>query len=230
MKWNILIASLVLGMGMSSQSFGFDLLDRMLGVNGSGCNSCCEIPEPTCCAPEPTCCAPEPVCCDPEPTCAVVDHGCGSCGHESSCGHKSCCGFSLGKGPRLLENLFGGHHKSSCGHHGDSCCEAEPTCVVEEPSCCVADAGCGSCGHSHKSCGHHRTSLLDRIFSCHKCKSNHGCGSCGSDGGCASCGGHGHSHSDGGDAAPLPPAPVADPSAFVPTQRRVVHARASLIR
>ena len=29
---------------------------------------------------------------------------------------------------------------------------------------------------------------------------------------------------DGGDAPPMPPAPVVDPSAFVPSQRRVVHA------
>jgi hypothetical protein len=31
------------------------------------------------------------------------------------------------------------------------------------------------------------------------------------------------------DAAPAPPAPVVDPSAFVPTKRRVVHA-STLIR
>ena len=34
----------------------------------------------------------------------------------------------------------------------------------------------------------------------------------------------------GADAAPIPPAPVVDPSAFLPTQRRVVHASASLVR
>ena len=36
MKWNILVASMVLGLGLSNQSFG-DLLDRMLGSNGCGC-------------------------------------------------------------------------------------------------------------------------------------------------------------------------------------------------
>lgn len=36
MKWNILVASMVLGLGLSTQSYG-DLLDRMLGSKGSGC-------------------------------------------------------------------------------------------------------------------------------------------------------------------------------------------------
>jgi hypothetical protein len=33
-----------------------------------------------------------------------------------------------------------------------------------------------------------------------------------------------------GDVIPMPPAPVVDPSAFLPTQRRVVHASTSLVR
>jgi hypothetical protein len=35
---------------------------------------------------------------------------------------------------------------------------------------------------------------------------------------------------DGGDAPPMPPAPVVDPSAFVPSQRRVVHASTGSLR
>ena len=45
MKWNIIIGTLVLGVGLCSQSFGYDLLDRMLGSKGCGCESkagCCE--------------------------------------------------------------------------------------------------------------------------------------------------------------------------------------------
>jgi hypothetical protein len=42
---------------------------------------------------------------------------------------------------------------------------------------------------------------------------------CGSDGGM-----------DDGEMAPMPPAPVVDPSAYVPAQRRVVHASTTLIR
>ncbi len=55
MKWNILVGSLVLGLGLSTQSFGMDLLDRMLGMNyNGGCDkaSCCET---SCCDPGPSC-------------------------------------------------------------------------------------------------------------------------------------------------------------------------------
>ena len=54
MKRIILTTTLVLGM-MSSQSFGFDLLDRMLGMKGCGCaTSCCEV-EPACGCDVPSC-------------------------------------------------------------------------------------------------------------------------------------------------------------------------------
>ncbi len=55
MKWNILVGSLVLGLGLSTQSFGMDLLDRMLGMNyNGGCDkaSCCETVS---CDPGPSC-------------------------------------------------------------------------------------------------------------------------------------------------------------------------------
>jgi hypothetical protein len=43
MKWNIFVGSLVLSIAACTQSFGFDLLDRMLGSSGCGCEtSCCE--------------------------------------------------------------------------------------------------------------------------------------------------------------------------------------------
>jgi hypothetical protein len=77
--------------------------------------------------------------------------------------------------------------------------------------------------------------LLDRIFSCHKRCCNSGCNSgcgcaaaapgCGCDGGAAPA-----PAMDGGDAPPMPPAPVVDPSAFVPSQRRVVHASTGSLR
>ncbi|MFV1966069.1 MAG: hypothetical protein ACC628_11635, partial [Pirellulaceae bacterium] len=38
MKWNVLLGTLVLASGLCAQSYGFDLLDRMLGVD-SGCGS-----------------------------------------------------------------------------------------------------------------------------------------------------------------------------------------------
>jgi hypothetical protein len=92
--------------------------------------------------------------------------------------------------------------------------------------------------------------LLDRLFSGHGCGCNKcGCNSCSKGCGCAAaapscaapscaaatpaCGcdapAKGAAVGDGG-AVPMPPAPVVDPSAFIPTQRRVVHASTSLVR
>jgi hypothetical protein len=83
---------------------------------------------------------------------------------------------------------------------------------------------------------------LDRIFVCHKrcCKSKCGCDN-GCNNGCtAGCGCAAAAPSCGYDAAPapaangdmppMPPAPVVDPSAFVPSQRRVVHASTGSLR
>ena len=39
MKWNVLLGTVVLGLGLCTQSYGFELLDRMLGVNDCGCNN-----------------------------------------------------------------------------------------------------------------------------------------------------------------------------------------------
>ena len=48
MKWNMVFGALVVSVGLASQSFGFELLDRMLGLNDCGCNSCCHKAEPAC--------------------------------------------------------------------------------------------------------------------------------------------------------------------------------------
>jgi len=83
MKWNMVFGALVVSVGLGSQSFGFELLDRMLGLNDYGCNSCCDPCEPACGCDkgcEPSCCA-EVACCEPsccaataccEPACDVA--------------------------------------------------------------------------------------------------------------------------------------------------------------
>jgi hypothetical protein len=45
-----------------------------------------------------------------------------------------------------------------------------------------------------------------------------------------SCGAAAPAHVHADDAAPVPPAPMTDPSAFVPTQRRVVQASVNFVR
>jgi hypothetical protein len=175
MKRMLFLGALVLGVTVCSQSFGFELLDRMLGHKG--CASCCE---PGCDAGngcvEPGCgagngCA-EPACgagngCA-EPAC---DAGAGCC--EPSCGAASCCGTRCRKKHDLFGGLKGLFEKCKRKHHGccDSCCEpacdagngcAEPACGAgngcAEPACgagngCAepaCDAGAGCC---EPSCG-----------------------------------------------------------------------------
>ena len=99
MKWNMVFSALMVSVSLCSQSFGFELLDRMLGLNDHGCNTCnsCAAPscgcdkgcEPSCAAAAPTCCAAAapascgcekaaPSCCAAaEPTCAAAAPSCG---------------------------------------------------------------------------------------------------------------------------------------------------------
>src|SRR4051812_42038203 len=219
MKWNMILGSLVLGLGLCSQGFGFDLLDRMLGANGCGCQtSCCTSAAPSCAAPAcaaPTCAAPA------GPTCAApMGPACGaeaSCAAAPSCGgccKKRCCGLHL-------NGLLGCHRcKSACntGCAAPAC--SAPTCAA--PTCaaapaCGAEPSCG-CGNSHGCGGCHRPCLLDRLFSCHHrcCKPacNVGCGApacaapaCGAEGGKAM-------PVPSVDSPPPPPAPVIDSSAY----------------
>ncbi len=86
MKWNMVFGALVVSVGLCGRGFGFELLDRMLGLNDCGCNSCCQTSEPSCGCDkgcEPSCCAAaaEPSCCA-APACEA---SCG-CAAAPSCG------------------------------------------------------------------------------------------------------------------------------------------------
>ncbi len=197
MKWNILVGSLVLGLGLSTQSFGFELLDRMLGINGSGCASSC---------------------CD---TKGCTDAGCAAkCGADTGCTAAATCGCD------------NGCHKSRCRSRGRRCCHNGCTSNGCAAKCgadygCAAAASCGCDNGCKKSC--RRGCLLDRIFVCRKSCCNSGCSSCeakcGAEVGCG-CGAPAAALESDGD---MPPAPVVDPSAFLPSQRRVIHA-STLVR
>jgi hypothetical protein len=141
MKWNIIVGSLVLGLGLSTQSFGLDLLDRMLGVNYNGCASkatCCETP-----------------CADPAP----------SCGCDAPCA-VSCdpCAVRCRKTPILDLLRSRKCRKASCCDNG---C-ADPVCgceAVVDPGCgvdpaCGAEPSCCAPACKPKRC---RQPLLDRL-------------------------------------------------------------------
>lgn len=232
-----LLGSLVLGLAVCTQGFGFELLDRMLGASGCGCEArccatacckdkchrrsrCCDpcgakgcgavapgcvAAAPTCAAPmAPACAAPAAPACGIDPTCAGVP----ACGIDK--GH---CGNGCGcKRGCLLDRLF------AC----NKCCRGGCAFGGCNRGCGCGKGHCGK-GHCGKGCG---------------CGvAAHGCGAaaptcaapmapaCGCDAIApvkAAPAGH--------DYFPMPPAPVVDPSAFIPTQRRVVHASTSLVR
>ena len=160
MKWNILVGSLVLGFGLSTQSFGMDLLDRMLGTNYNGCSdkaTCCDTP-----------------CADPGPSCGC-DTGC-----DVQCVP---CKPKCRRTP-LLDLLRSCKCKKNCSDGCDATC-ADPGCGAE-PACEAADPGCGAepaCGCDNgcdvgKACGCkkcHRHPLLNLLRRVHNKKSCNNC-------------------------------------------------------
>lgn len=158
MKRMLFLGALVFGVTVCSQSFGFELLDKMLGHKG--CASCCEpgcdagngCCEPACDAGngccEPACgagngCA-EPACdagngcCEP-----ACDAGAGCC--EPSCGAaKGCCK----KKHRIADLLKSIHQaKKNLCHKSKSCCEPDCSASCCEPGC-GAEPACGACDSS----------------------------------------------------------------------------------
>ncbi|MFM8734640.1 MAG: hypothetical protein ACKOC8_05530 [Pirellulales bacterium] len=202
MKRMMYLGALVLGVTVCSQSFGFELLDRMLGHKG--CASCCE---PGCDAGAGNGCC-EPACgagngCA-EPAC---DAGAGCC--EPGCGAgSSCCGIRKCKKHDLFGGLKGLFAKckrkhSCCGSccepacdAGNGCCEpacgagngcAEPACDAGngcEPACdagagcCEPSCGAASCCGTRKKC-HPIRDLLAALKAKHARKSCCGTSCCG---------------------------------------------------
>ena len=189
MKWNIMVGTLVLGLGLSTQSFGFDLLDRMLGAGDCGC--------------EPKCCTKR------KAGCADKNAAKGDCAAKGKDDCKKRC-----RTPLLpLKRCCSDSKAKDCAAKNAK--KADCGCAAKK-----ADKGC-SAKKAKKTCK--RRCLLDSLFSCHKNRCNSGCAkkkSCGCDGKAAK----GDSGKNAkGDATPMPPAPVVDPSAFLPRQRQVIN-------
>ena len=186
MKWNML-GALIVGVCLTGQSYGFGLLDTMLG-SGCGCD-CCE----------------QQCCC--EKSCGCSDSCCGDGCCEASCGcGDDCCG----------DDCCGdGCCEASCGCASNCCCKEKRSCFLSKlfkrksNCCCEASCGCsdGCCGNGccEASCG---------------CCGDNCCGGCSS-----SAAGQDETTNE---AAPIPPAPVADPAARIAPPRRAV--RASFVR
>jgi hypothetical protein len=256
MKWNILIASVVLGLGLSTQSFGFDLLDRMLGANGCGCEAKgCAVKDCTAacdpCAGKAACgcekaakcrrplfaCKASKACC--EKGCEAKDPGCcekPACGAEKD----PCTGKGDACAPKCHRPLFAKKCKKACceekgccekgGEAKDPGCCEKPTCGAEKDPCTGKGDACG------RKC---KPSLLDRIFACRKackpacCEDKAGCGAekaCGAEAACGAGAEQKGSEKKVEDNPTVPAAPVVDPAAFLHSRRHVVQASTTLVR
>ncbi len=203
MRWNMVLGALVVSVGLSSQSFGFELLDRMLGL-GCGCEArapkaCCEKPVET-------------------PAC-----GC----EKKSCGCRDRCSRDWGS---QLSGLFACRDrcaKPKCGCKAKAkpcckpkpkpCCKPKPKCCKPAPKpcckpkpkpCCKPKPKCG-CKTSCRS-GSGLLDIFQRSCGCREkrscgCRAKKSCG-CGSDHG-------GHDEGADEDADSMPPPPDPDTSA-----------------
>ena len=170
MKWNIAVAALCVSAAMCSQSFGFDLLDRMLGIKcGSSCDTAaCDAPadceaEPACGCEEPACGCEEPAG-EEGPACGCEEPVCGcepaAEGCEDACDSpaaKSCGG--------LLSKLFPMMNGCDSG-----CDEAD-----EDPACGCEPIAEGCEDACDSPAGAKCSGLLAKLFS--TC-SDKGCDSC----------------------------------------------------
>ncbi len=276
MKWNMILASLVLSVGLCTQGFGFELLDRMLGISGGGCETkCCDGKG----GKGANGCAADKSSCDGKGSsrsgCGLFGHRCkddcdGKVNGKNGCdggknGGKAngACGCDGSKG-RTRHPLFGGHsgcdngkgNGNGCdggknGGKGDGCIShsRRASCYDACKKSCMGKGngnGNGKCGADNGGKGNGcdggksacdsgcRRGLLDRIFGCghdRGCdgKAN-GHGTCGCDGGKVMKSAPAAASDEGAVEEPMPPAPVVDPSAFLPTRRNVVPASTNLVR
>jgi len=128
MKWNMLVVSLVLGAGLCNQSFGIDLLSRMLGGKGSGCDtSCCDT------AVAGPSCGSEGICggglLGNGPSCGSEGGLGGLCGNGPSCGTDGGCAAGAGCGAGA------GIGGPSCGIDAGCAAAAGPSCGAEAAAC-----------------------------------------------------------------------------------------------
>ena len=180
MKLKMVIATLVFGMAFCSSSYGFELLDRMMGRSGCGgcATSCCDTPVTSGCG-----CDAGTSCCDGGRAfrchsfgsffnrgcggcgligggcCGAVDAGCGCnggnagcCGDavNAGCGCDAGCGSGCGNGGGLFSGLF----RNRCGN-GCGAVDAGCGCNGGNAGCCgnAVNAGCGCNGGNAGCCG-----------------------------------------------------------------------------
>ena len=184
MKSKVTFAAIALCFALSSQSFGVDLLDRMLGGSGCGCDtSCCATPEPSCGCDgigmlrgrffNRGCC--DNACdngCAAKPACDSCGNGCGNaCGNGCGCRPKllsfnvkclsipvivpKICLPKIQLPRPCLRSCCDSGCGNGCAASGNGCCaKAEPACGADNACKPACKPACNPC------C---RVGLLDRI-------------------------------------------------------------------
>ena len=241
MRSKTIFGALLVSVALCSQGFGFELLDRMLGLNGGGCGECNACAKVAPCAPCAKTCAP--ACCEKQclPACPSV------CGKEKVCR------------PTPVRDLFANikdmFEAKGCQTEPVACCEApkccpEPKCCekrcCEKVKCChkvaCCEKSCNACApaccekpckpKTHKLYRRPVLELRENLFGTDECGCEAGC-----EAGCNGCGGTtvpgkaapGTTPAKAPESATPPPAPKADPSASI-QPRGIYQASRSLAR
>jgi hypothetical protein len=244
----MIFGALLVSVALCNQSFGFELLDRMLGLNCGGCGeckacakvACCEKACPKACVPAcekacPKACVPacEKAC--PKPCVPVCEKAC-----PKTC-EPACNGFGKCKRQHCtpVRDLFDG----LCDmFEAKGCITEEPKCVAPkacekacapkacEKACKVAcEPTCEKAPKTHKLYRRPVVELLEALFCC-----DNGC-EAGCEVGCAGtttttkAAPAAAPAKPAEKAAPLPAAPKADPSASIQS-RGIYQASNSLVR
>ena len=258
MRSKTIFGALLVSVALCSQGFGFELLDRMLGLNSGGCGECKACAKVACCDPctKVAACDPCAKACCPEPAC------CEKACPQLACCEQATCGKCKKCRPTPVRDLFGNlkdlfeakgcYCEPVCQPACDPACgnTCEPAC---EQSCKTKRCrkqrcakACDPCGPAtcepaceptcvqpkcHKLYRRPLVELLENLFGGRNC----GCGmaTCGDSCG-VGCGGAAPAPAmktpakAPEKAAPLPKAPKADPSASIPT--RGIYQAQSLVR
>ena len=256
MKGKVVFGALLVSVALCSQGFGHELLGRLLGLNCGGCgtcNACCEAAceEPAACEAPP---ARRPVnrpargC---EPACEL------RAGLRA--GLRTEMRFVLGpEGPVRLQELQYGLQRvlrnaprpalrnPLAAKLRPANAEVLRSAGLRSPEV-LRSSGCLRHLLRQEPCRRPLLGLLDDLFGCRKCKG--GCGGCGEPScceeacGCGECGGGevatpaaapstapAPAPAPAEEAAPLPQAPTADPSASLMRSRSIYQASRTVVR
>jgi hypothetical protein len=263
MRSKTIFGALLVSVALCSQGFGFELLDRMLGLNCGGCGECNACAKVACCekacpkACEPACEKACPKAC--EPTC---DNACG--GTCKKCRRTPV--RDLFAGMKDLFECKGNICETGACEAAKGCCPEPAACEKACPKACepACEPACGKvkkcrkvrCEKACETCGPaacepacakacepkcHKlyrrpvVELLENLFGCEKgCKNGCEAGCATACGDCGACGGGAPATKAAPakapeQAAPLPAAPKADPSASIQS-RGIYQAARSLAR